>query len=158
MTEKKQVVDVQENGKGSGSNAPVAANKSNYKGFVAGVFSGIAKLSGEFWLPWCFLRVCDPRLCFGVCANLFESFSWPSVRHSSTPSPPTYRNLWIECNNRWLFVNRFDTVKVRLQTSKDAHFKGPLDCTLQTVRKEGVRGLYKGASPPLVGWMVMDSV
>lgn len=53
---------------------------------------------------------------------------------------------------------RFDTVKVRLQTSKDGHFKGPLDCTLQTVRKEGVRGLYKGATPPLVGWMVMDSV
>jgi hypothetical protein len=47
MTEKKQVV--MERGKGSGSNAPVAASKSNYKGFVAGVFSGIAKLSGEFW-------------------------------------------------------------------------------------------------------------
>lgn len=53
---------------------------------------------------------------------------------------------------------RFDTVKVRLQTSKDGHFRGPLDCVLQTVRKEGVRGLYKGATPPLVGWMVMDSV
>lgn len=26
------------------------------------------------------------------------------------------------------------------------------------MRKEGVRGVYKGASPPLVGWMVMDSV
>ena len=33
----------------SGSNAPTAASKSNYKGFVAGVFSGIAKLSGEFF-------------------------------------------------------------------------------------------------------------
>ncbi|KKA24401.1 Mitochondrial carrier protein [Rasamsonia emersonii CBS 393.64] len=52
----------------------------------------------------------------------------------------------------------FDTVKVRLQTTKDSHFKGPLDCVLQTVRKEGVSGLYKGATPPLVGWMVMDSV
>lgn len=29
---------------------------------------------------------------------------------------------------------------------------------LQTVRKEGVAGLYKGATPPLVGWMMMDSV
>lgn len=78
-----------------------AEPKRNYKGFVAGVFSGIAKLS---------------------------------VGHP------------------------FDTVKVRLQTSKDSHFKGPLDCVLQTVRKEGVSGLYKGATPPLIGWMVMDSV
>lgn len=29
---------------------------------------------------------------------------------------------------------------------------------MQTVRKEGVKGLYKGATPPLFGWMVMDSV
>lgn len=50
----------------------------------------------------------------------------------------------------------FDTIKVRLQTN--AQFKGPLDCLLQTIRKEGVNGLYKGATPPLVGWMCMDSV
>ncbi|KAL4884215.1 Anp1-domain-containing protein [Aspergillus karnatakaensis] len=79
--------------------APTTSSKRDYKGFVAGVFSGIAKLSGYF-----------------------------------------------------------DTVKVRLQTSKEGHFKGPLDCVLQTVRKEGVAGLYKGATPPLVGWMVMDSI
>jgi solute carrier family 25 carnitine/acylcarnitine transporter 20/29 len=29
---------------------------------------------------------------------------------------------------------------------------------LQTVRNEGVFALYKGATPPLVGWMFMDSV
>lgn len=29
---------------------------------------------------------------------------------------------------------------------------------METVRKEGVSGLYKGASPPLVGWMFMDSI
>lgn len=52
----------------------------------------------------------------------------------------------------------FDTIKVRLQTSEKSHFKGPLDCTLQTIRKEGLAGLYKGATPPLVGWMAMDSV
>ncbi|CAN6668264.1 mitochondrial glycine transporter Ymc1p [Trichomonascus vanleenenianus] len=52
----------------------------------------------------------------------------------------------------------FDTVKVRLQTAKDGHFKGPMDCVLQTMRKEGIRGFYKGCTPPLVGWMVMDSV
>ena len=33
-----------------------------------------------------------------------------------------------------------------------------MDCLLQTVRKEGFTGLYKGATPPLVGWMFMDSM
>jgi solute carrier family 25 carnitine/acylcarnitine transporter 20/29 len=74
---------------------------ANYKGFVAGVFSGIAKLS---------------------------------VGHP------------------------FDTIKVRLQTTQNAQFKGPLDCLMQTIRKEGIAGVYKGATPPLLGWMAMDSV
>lgn len=52
----------------------------------------------------------------------------------------------------------FDTIKVRLQTSEMSHFKGPLDCLMQTLRKEGPQGLYKGATPPLVGWMFMDSI
>jgi len=78
-----------------------AAKGGNYKGFVAGVFSGISKLS---------------------------------VGHP------------------------FDTIKVRLQTSQSSQFKGPLDCLLQTIRKEGFAGLYKGATPPLVGWMFMDSL
>ncbi|KAI3393467.1 hypothetical protein diail_4231 [Diaporthe ilicicola] len=73
----------------------------NYKGFVAGVFSGIAKLS---------------------------------VGHP------------------------FDTVKVRLQTTDPARFSGPLQCLLQTIRNEGLSGLYKGATPPVVGWMFMDSI
>ncbi|KAJ9665254.1 hypothetical protein H2201_004545 [Coniosporium apollinis] len=80
---------------------PAPKGASNYKGFVAGVFSGIAKLS---------------------------------VGHP------------------------FDTIKVRLQTSDKSRFRGPLECLLQTVRNEGVRGLYKGATPPLIGWMFMDSV
>lgn len=29
---------------------------------------------------------------------------------------------------------------------------------MQTLRKEGFAGLYKGATPPLVGWMFMDSM
>lgn len=85
---------------GQGQPARSAQHK-NYKGFVAGVFSGISKLS---------------------------------VGHP------------------------FDTIKVRLQTSEKVQFKGPLDCLLQTIRHEGVRGLYKGATPPLVGWMFMDSI
>jgi len=46
----------------------------------------------------------------------------------------------------------FDTVKVRLQASGQVGFRqyrGPLDCLIQTLRQEGVRGLYKGLSPPL---------
>ncbi|KAK9383482.1 mitochondrial carrier domain-containing protein [Kockiozyma suomiensis] len=58
-----------------------------------------------------------------------------------------------------LFVGHpFDTIKVRLQTAPAEQFKGPLDCFLQTTRKEGFRALYKGATPPLLGWMAMDSV
>lgn len=45
-----------------------------------------------------------------------------------------------------------------MQTTDASRFSGPLQCALQTVRNEGFFGLYKGASPPLVGWMFMDSV
>ena len=47
---------------------------------------------------------------------------------------------------------------MRLQTTDAARFRGPLQCLAQTLRLEGVGGLYKGATPPLVGWMLMDSV
>ena len=45
-----------------------------------------------------------------------------------------------------------------MQTSRPDQFRGPLDCLLKTLRHEGVRGIYKGATPPLVGWMFMDSL
>jgi solute carrier family 25 carnitine/acylcarnitine transporter 20/29 len=45
-----------------------------------------------------------------------------------------------------------------MQTSEHGRFRGPLDCVMQTIRKEGFSGFYKGATPPLVGWMIMDSV
>ena len=77
------------------------ATGNNYKGFVAGVASGIAKCT---------------------------------VGHP------------------------FDTIKVRLQTSEKSHFQGPIDCCLQTFRREGIRGFYKGMTPPLFGWMASDSV
>lgn len=52
----------------------------------------------------------------------------------------------------------FDTVKVRLQTSQFSNkFRGPLDCALTTLRHEGVKGLYAGFTPPLVGWILMDA-
>jgi len=37
-------------------------------------------------------------------------------------------------------------------------FKGPIDCLIQTVKTEGLKGLYKGGTPPLFGWTIIDSV
>ncbi|KAI9743538.1 MAG: Amino-acid transporter arg-13 [Claussenomyces sp. TS43310] len=48
----------------------------------------------------------------------------------------------------------FDTVKVRLQSQPDRlplQYKGPLDCFRQSIRTDGVGGLYRGISAPLVG-------
>ncbi|RHZ77415.1 hypothetical protein Glove_180g82 [Diversispora epigaea] len=53
----------------------------------------------------------------------------------------------------------FDTIKVRMQTSEiNIRFDGTISCLRQTIRMEGFRALYKGATPPLVGWGVLDSV
>ena len=52
----------------------------------------------------------------------------------------------------------FDTIKVRLQVSDGGRFHGPLDCLLKTLRHEGVAGLYKGVTPPMLGWMASDSI
>lgn len=48
----------------------------------------------------------------------------------------------------------FDTVKVRLQSQPDhlpLRYAGPLDCFRQSIRQDGVRGLYRGVSAPLLG-------
>jgi solute carrier family 25 carnitine/acylcarnitine transporter 20/29 len=53
----------------------------------------------------------------------------------------------------------FDTVKIRLQTQGiDKRFNGLVDCIKKTMQKEGFLAFYKGATPPLMGWMIMDSV
>lgn len=52
----------------------------------------------------------------------------------------------------------FDTIKIRMQTALAMRFKSPFDCLLQTMRKEGFRALYKGATPQLIGCMSMDSL
>lgn len=80
----------------SGSNAPAAASKSNYKGFVAGVFSGIAKLSGEFFWVILASRVLIDSRGLGVLVSAsanglsLKSFSWTSVRHSRSPLFPIF--------------------------------------------------------------------
>lgn len=54
----------------------------------------------------------------------------------------------------------FDTVKVRLQSQPDhlpLRYKGPLDCFRQSIRSDGVLGLYRGISAPLVGAALENS-
>ncbi|KAK1973116.1 mitochondrial carrier [Colletotrichum sublineola] len=54
----------------------------------------------------------------------------------------------------------FDTVKVRLQSQPDnqpLRYKGPLDCFRQSIKAEGVHGLYRGISAPLVGAALENS-
>ncbi|KZT44551.1 mitochondrial carrier [Sistotremastrum suecicum HHB10207 ss-3] len=52
----------------------------------------------------------------------------------------------------------FDTIKTRLQCAPPGTYKGAIDCLVKTVRNESVFALYKGASPPAVGWAAIDSV
>ncbi|KAJ3195588.1 hypothetical protein HK101_011731 [Irineochytrium annulatum] len=51
-----------------------------------------------------------------------------------------------------------DTVKVRLQLDGSSRFKGPFDCVMQTVRNEGVLGLYKGMASPLIGMGFINAI
>jgi solute carrier family 25 carnitine/acylcarnitine transporter 20/29 len=53
----------------------------------------------------------------------------------------------------------FDLVKVRLQTEgQSGRFRGPLHCVTHTVRSEGLRSLYKGVTPPLLGTGVINAL
>lgn len=47
----------------------------------------------------------------------------------------------------------FDTVKVRLQMQpvNQPLYSGMLDCVVKTVRGEGIGGLYKGVTSPILG-------
>ncbi|TBU61156.1 mitochondrial carrier [Dichomitus squalens] len=58
------------------------------------------------------------------------------------------------------FEHPFDLTKVRLQSQvldAQARFSGPLDCLLQTWKKEGVAGLYRGLPAPIVGAMAENA-
>jgi solute carrier family 25 carnitine/acylcarnitine transporter 20/29 len=52
----------------------------------------------------------------------------------------------------------FDTIKVRLQTEQTGKFRGPIHCLVKTLKEEGIRGLYKGATPPMVATGFINSV
>ncbi|CAG8631109.1 722_t:CDS:2 [Paraglomus brasilianum] len=54
----------------------------------------------------------------------------------------------------------FDTVKVRLQAQPldKPTFDGPLDCFKKTIKREGLEGLYRGLSSPMVGAMLENAM
>lgn len=54
----------------------------------------------------------------------------------------------------------FDTVKVKLQTQdyRNPLYKGTLDCFKQTVKKDGLTGLYRGVTSPVVGVAGINAV
>lgn len=52
----------------------------------------------------------------------------------------------------------FDTVKVRLQVGNSTEFKGALQCFRTTVQLEGVRALWKGSTPALIGALSENGV
>ncbi|KAJ2579478.1 hypothetical protein EV177_010755, partial [Coemansia sp. RSA 1804] len=45
-----------------------------------------------------------------------------------------------------------------MQIEGTSVFKGPMDCLTKTVRNEGILGLYKGMSSPLVGIAAVNSL
>ncbi|GAB5029414.1 mitochondrial ornithine transporter 1-like isoform x1 [Nannochloropsis oceanica] len=51
----------------------------------------------------------------------------------------------------------FDTVKVRMQARPDA-FMSPIQCFMTTFREEGLRALWKGSVPALVGAVSENAV
>lgn len=52
----------------------------------------------------------------------------------------------------------FDTIKVRLQTGQKGLFSGAIDATMRTIRKEGVRGLYKGMGSPMASIPLVNAI
>lgn len=92
----------------------------------------------------------------------FNAPSRSNVENSTTPvgtSPVTGFVAGILSGVTKLVIGHpFDTLKVRLQVSGERFNNSVINCLRSTVRKEGLRGLYKGGSPPLFGWAVMDSV
>ncbi|KAF8534343.1 mitochondrial carrier domain-containing protein [Trichophaea hybrida] len=53
-----------------------------------------------------------------------------------------------------VFEYPFDTVKVRLQSQPEElplRYRGPIDCFVQGLKQDGLLGMYRGISSPLVG-------
>ncbi|KAL9940374.1 hypothetical protein V8E36_001079 [Tilletia maclaganii] len=52
----------------------------------------------------------------------------------------------------------FDSVKVRIQCSPPGTYTGPWHAFRSLIRNESFLSLYKGASPPAVGWAATDAI
>ncbi|KAF8739321.1 hypothetical protein AX14_010094 [Amanita brunnescens Koide BX004] len=52
----------------------------------------------------------------------------------------------------------FDTVKTRMQCSPPGTHRGAIDVLAKIVKNEGILALYKGATPPALGWAFIDAV
>ena len=45
----------------------------------------------------------------------------------------------------------FDLTKTRMQTAPDGTYKGGVDVVRKTIAADGIKGMYRGMGPPLVG-------
>ncbi|KAK7207637.1 mitochondrial carrier domain-containing protein [Myxozyma melibiosi] len=52
----------------------------------------------------------------------------------------------------------FDLIKVRLQTAEKGVYSGAFDALKKTVARDGVMGVYRGVSPPLLGVTPMFAI
>lgn len=52
----------------------------------------------------------------------------------------------------------FDLTKTRMQTAAPGQYTGAVDVVKQTIGREGIKGLYRGMGPPLVGVTPMFAV
>jgi len=71
-------------------------------------------------------------------------------------SPTVALQAWC----RKFFEHPFDLTKVRLQSQvldATARFNGPIHCLVQTAKREGIRGLYRGLPAPIVGAMAENA-
>ena len=58
-----------------------------------------------------------------------------------------------------VFVGQpFDFVKVRLQTLGGTRYSGAMDCVQQTLRTEGLLGMYRGVTPPVVNSFALNAI
>ncbi|EPQ26813.1 uncharacterized protein PFL1_05791 [Pseudozyma flocculosa PF-1] len=96
----------------------------------------------------------------------------PSRTDTSAPRPPPPSEGWppftlpltdlvagSAAGSAQVLVGQpLDTIKVRAQTAAVGRFTGPMDVLRQTLRHEGLGGLYKGITPPLVGVAAQTSI